>query len=97
MKSGQNINMALMNIRATPVSNNIPSPAELLMKRKLPHYYHPDQKWITSQSNIKCKTRNTSKCCSTTKPQPQMTCPHCTLGKMYEFLTKHQKPGAQQQ
>ena len=35
MKSGQNINMALMNIRATPVSNNIPSPAELLMKRKI--------------------------------------------------------------
>ena len=35
IKSGQNINMALMNIRATPVSNNIPSPAELLMKRKI--------------------------------------------------------------
>ena len=35
MKSGQNINMAFMNIRATPVSNNIPSPAELLIKRKI--------------------------------------------------------------
>jgi hypothetical protein len=35
MASGQNVNMALMNIRATPTSSGIPSPAELLMRRKI--------------------------------------------------------------
>ena len=35
MKSGQNIQKVLLNIRATPIDNVIPSPGELLMNRKL--------------------------------------------------------------
>ena len=35
MKNKQNISLALLTIRATPVSNTIPSPGELMMNRKL--------------------------------------------------------------
>ena len=65
--------------------------------QQLEDLYKPHPQMTVHSINNRCKTRNTSKCCSTTKPQPQMACPHCTLGKMYEFLTKHQKLGVQQQ
>jgi hypothetical protein len=35
IKRRQNIQIALLNLRATPTDNKIPSPAELLMNRKL--------------------------------------------------------------
>ena len=34
-RSGQDVQLALLQLRATPVCNNLPSPAEVLMKRKL--------------------------------------------------------------
>ena len=35
LKTSQNVNLALLNIRATPVDSKLPSPAELLMKRQI--------------------------------------------------------------
>ena len=34
-RSGQDVQLALLQLRATPVCNNLPSPAEMLMNRKL--------------------------------------------------------------
>ena len=34
-RSGQDVQLALLQLRATPVYNNLPSPAEMLMNRKL--------------------------------------------------------------
>ena len=35
LNTGENVNRALLTIRATPTDNTIPSPAELLMKRRI--------------------------------------------------------------
>jgi hypothetical protein len=43
--TGQDLQLAMLNLRATPVDSNLPSPAEMLMGRPirtaLPSYHHP--------------------------------------------------------